>query len=100
MTKLDKFKSKQTKLVQRQTRPVEDNDKSFIKETFTSDVTEYRATNVNFEVIDLDWLKQTVQSVNRLSRTLKADQSKLIRASLSLLRDKSPEQILDLLRSM
>ncbi len=100
MTKLDKFKSKQTKLVQRQTRPVEDNDKSFIKETFTSEVTEYRATNVNFEVVDLDWLKQTVQSVNRLSRTFKADQSKLIRVSLALLRDKSPEQILDLLRSM
>jgi hypothetical protein len=100
MKKLDQFKDKQTKLTQRQTKSDQDDDKTFIKDTFTSDVTKYKATNVNFDVQDLQWLRKTIEDVNKLSRTLKADQSKLIRASLALLREKSPEEILKLLRSI
>lgn len=58
--------------------------------------TKYRSTTISFDLKDYIWLEQVVKDVNRKTRIFKADKSKLIRAAIALLKEKTPEEIINI----
>ena len=65
-----------------------------------SNLPEYKNATLSFEVDDINWLNNTVQAINGLSRAIKVDKSKLVRVGIALLREKNPDEILEVIKSM